>query len=132
MQFGLKNRYFLYTYFRWLNQCLHTNSEFRLQSRREKITLDKQYAVLQYDEEHGKLSLKNFFFTVTHWMHIHIRAYLCRRIFSFLTLSHISAEIVWAVIAAKLLSIVKHRPESILTDYSAQYMLDFEHIKQFY
>ncbi|CAN6919312.1 unnamed protein product [Brassica oleracea] len=55
-------------------------------SRREKITLDKQYAVLQYDEEH---------------------------------------EIVWAVIAAKLLSIVKHRPESILTDYSAQYMLDF-------
>ncbi|RID77877.1 hypothetical protein BRARA_A00749 [Brassica rapa] len=56
------------------------------QSRREKITLDKQYAVLQYDEEH---------------------------------------EIVWAVIAAKLLSIVKHRPESILTDYSAQYMLDF-------
>lgn len=45
--------------------------------------------------------------------------------FLFLTLSHISAEIVWAVIAAKLLSIVKHRPESILTDYSAQYMLDF-------
>ncbi|KAF3528642.1 hypothetical protein DY000_02037028 [Brassica cretica] len=34
-------------------------------------------------------------------------------------------ETVWAVIAAKLFSVVKHRPKSIFTNYSAQYILDF-------
>ncbi|KAJ0251698.1 hypothetical protein HA466_0126230 [Hirschfeldia incana] len=56
------------------------------QSRREKITLEEEYAVLRYDEDH---------------------------------------DIAWAVIAAKVLSAAKHRPERIFIDYSAQYILDF-------
>ncbi|CAN6919308.1 unnamed protein product [Brassica oleracea] len=42
--------------------------------------LEEQYAVLQYDEDHGKLSLN------VHIGCIQIRAYLCSCIFSFLTL----------------------------------------------
>ncbi|KAG2249612.1 hypothetical protein Bca52824_089240 [Brassica carinata] len=56
------------------------------QIKRDVRTLDKQYSVLQYDEDH---------------------------------------DTVWAVIAAKLFSVVRHRRDRIFTNYSAQYILDF-------